>query len=139
VVVAYAHSHSANHASGAGYGLATAWGIAGIACGVACALACRAALFATPVAPPRLVAALASGTLVTVAMFAIAVATAVYGIALAIDAGSLAGESNGPFQVLSVTASLIVLTIVMVAAAGLAATATRRGWRVRGELDAPAQ
>ena len=138
VVVAYAHSHSANHASGAGYGLATAWGIAGIACELACALACRAALFATPVAPPRLVAALASGTLVTVAMFAIATATAVYGIALVIDAGSLAGESNGPFQVLSVTTSLIIVTVVMVAAAVLGATASRRGWRVRGELDAAA-
>ncbi|HTX08996.1 MAG TPA: hypothetical protein VME22_10320 [Solirubrobacteraceae bacterium] len=139
VVVAVAHSAGQHHTSSASSGVAVAWGIAGIGCGVACVLACRAALFATPVAPPRLRAALASGTLVTVAMFVIAAATAIYAVALAIDAGSVAGESNGPFQVLSVTASLIVVTVVMVAAAILAATATRRGWRVRNALAPPAQ
>jgi hypothetical protein len=139
VVVAIAHGRGANaHPSGAGSGLAVVWGIAGLACGVACALACRAALFATPVAPSRLRAALAYGAFVTVAMFLIAAATATYAIALATDAASVAAESNGPFQVLSVTASLILVTIVMVFAALLAATATRRGWRVRGELDAAA-
>jgi hypothetical protein len=99
-------------------------------------LACRAALFATPVGPARLRATLGVGTLVTVAMFVIAMAIAVYAVALAIDAGSVAAESNGPFQLLSVTASLIVVTIVMVAVAVLAATATRRGLGVRGELHA---
>jgi hypothetical protein len=54
---------------------------------------------------------------------------------LVIDAGSLAAEPNGPFQLLSVSASLTVLAIVMVLAAGLAATATRRGWRVRAQLE----
>jgi hypothetical protein len=139
-VVVIAHTRGANaHPPGAGSGLAVAWGIAGIACGVTCVLACRHVLFATPVAPPRLRAALAYGAFITVAMFAIAVATAVYAIALAIDAGSVAAESNGPFQVLSVTVSLILVTIVMVLAALLAAAATRRGWRVRNELAAPAQ
>ncbi len=135
VVVALAHSAGQQHTSGAGSGIAVVWWIAGIGCGVGCVLACRAALFATPVAPPGLRAALTSGALVTLAMFAIAAATAIYAVALATDAAGVAAESNGPFQVLSVTASLIVVTIVMVAAAVLAATATRRGWRVRGELD----
>lgn len=137
VVVALAHGASQGHTSGAESGLVVAWGLAGIGCGVACVLGCRAALFATPVAPGRLRAALASGTLVTIAMSAIAVATAVYAIALAVDASAVAAEPNGPFQLLSVTTSLILVTIVMVLAAGLAAAAARRGWRVRNELGAP--
>jgi hypothetical protein len=119
-----------------GSGIAVVWGIVGLGCGVGCVLACRAALLATPVAPAGLRAALMSGTLVTFAMFVIATATAIYAVALATDAAGVGAESNGPFQVLSLTVSLIVVTIVMVVTAGLAATATRRGWRVRGELDA---
>jgi hypothetical protein len=123
-----------HQASTAGYAGAVVWIIAGLLCAAACALACRAALFATPLGPPRLRAALFSGTLVTIAMFGIATATATYAIALATDAGRVAAEPNGPFQVLSVSASLVVLTIVMAGASVLAAVATRRGWRVRNDL-----
>lgn len=136
VVVALAHAHSPGYHSGSTYGVATAWGIAGIACGVACVLACRAALFATPVTPARLRAALSAGVLVTIAMVVIAVATAIYAIALAIDASQLASTPNGPFQVLSTIVSLVVMVAVMALAALLAATTTRRSWRVRGELGA---
>lgn len=122
------------HASAAGAGIAVAWGIVGLACAVTCVLACRAALFATPVGTARLRAALGAGTLVTFAMLAIALATAVYAIALIADASHLAAEGNGPFQVLSVTASLIVQVVVMVGAGVLATVATARGWRVEREV-----
>jgi hypothetical protein len=132
-VIAIAHAQGPN-GSAAGGGVAIAWGIAGLACGTTCVLACRAALFATPVAPDRLRMALVAGTTVTLAMLAIAAATAVYAIALSADASSVAAESNGPFQLLSVTASLIVMVVVMAAAGGLALVATTRGWRAESQL-----
>jgi uncharacterized membrane protein len=135
VFLAIARSHRNGHPATAGSVAFTVWALAGLACATACVLACRAALFATPVAPHRLRVALVSGAVVTCGMFVIAAATAIYVIALLLDAGSLAAEPNGPFQVLSVSASLIVLTIVMVLTAALAATSTRRGWRVRHELS----
>jgi hypothetical protein len=58
VVVAIAHAHPGHHGSG-GYGLAVAWGIAGLGCGIACALLSRAALFAVPASAIRLRLALA--------------------------------------------------------------------------------
>jgi uncharacterized membrane protein len=128
-------AHPNGHPTTAGYAAAVAWTIAGLVCAAACVLACRAVLFATPVAPPGLRVALVSGAVVTSGMFVIATVTALYAVALVIDAGSLAAEPNGPFQVLSVSASLAVCTVVMVLAAGLAATATRRGWRVRAQLE----
>ncbi len=91
-------------------------------------------LFATPAASARLRVALAAGTVVTVAMLVIALATAVYTIALGADAARVAAESNGPFQALSVTASLIVQLVVMLGAAGLATVATARAWRVERQL-----
>ena len=133
-VIAIAHSHASNHTSSAGGGLAIAWGIAGLACGTACVLACRAALFATPVAPDRLRVALVAGTTVTLAMLAIAAATSLYAIALSVDASHLAGAPNGPFQVLSVTSSLILQLIVMMIAGVLAFLATSRAWRAESQL-----
>ncbi|MBV8999939.1 MAG: hypothetical protein JO304_12815 [Solirubrobacterales bacterium] len=132
-VIAMAHANGPN-GSGAGNGAAVAWGIAGVVCGATCVLACRAALFATPASPPRLRIALAAGTIVTIAMIVIAAATALYAIALAADAARLAGEANGPFQILSVSTSLIVQVLVMVAAGGLAVTTTIRGWQVENRL-----
>ncbi len=134
VVIAIAHAQPPNHTSDAGYAMSVVWGIAGLACGTACVLGCRAALFSTPASAARLRAALAAATLVTVAMLAIAIATAVYAIALTADAPRVAAAPNGPFHVLSVTASLIVQFVVMAGAAVLAATATRRGWRENPQL-----
>jgi hypothetical protein len=134
-VIAYAHAQPPNHTSDTGAGLAIVWGIAGLVCGTACVLACRAALFATAVQTRWLRTALRAGTVVTVAMVAIAAATAIYAVALAADASPLAGESNGPFQVLSVTTSLIIQVAVMVGAAVLAVTTTLRGWRVESQVD----
>jgi len=122
------------HNSAGGSGIALVWGIAGLACGMWCVLACRDALFATQVSAARLRVALAAATVVTFAMVAIAVATAVYAIVLSADASRVAAEPNGPFQVLSVTTSLIIQTVVMVGAGALAAVATARGWRVESEV-----
>ena len=134
VVIAIAHTHAPNHSSVAGNGMAVAWGIAALGCGVTGVLACRTALFSTPVPTAQLRAALVAGTLVTVAMVAIAAAAAIYAIALTLDASQLAGEPNGPFQLLTITASLILQLVVMVGASALAAIATRRGWRAKGQL-----
>jgi hypothetical protein len=134
VAVLIAHAQSPHYTSAAGYAAAIVWWMAGLGCAAACAAACRAALFATPVTPARLRYALASGTLVTIGMLAIAIASTVYAVALILDASRLAGSANGPFQVLSTAASLIIQVIVMVAMSALAGTATRRGWRVSGEL-----
>jgi len=128
VVIALAHN------SAGGSGVAVVWGIAGLACGMTCVLACRKALFSTPTATARLRVALAAGTVVTLAMVAIALATAVYAIALSADASRVAAAPNGPFQVLSVTASLIVQVVVMVGAGALATVATVRAWRVERQL-----
>jgi hypothetical protein len=132
--LAVAHAQAPGHTSDAGYGMAIVWGIAALACGITCVLGCRAALFATPASPARLRVALVAGTLVTLAMLGIAAATAVYAIALPLDASSLAGAPNGPFGLLSTSASLILQAVVMIAAGALALIATVRGWRVQPDL-----
>lgn len=133
VVIAVAHTQGPT-GSTAGGGMAIAWGIAGLVCATTCVVACRAALFATPVASAWLRQALVAATIVTVAMLAIAVAIAVYAIGLSADASSLAAEPNGPFQALSVTASLIIQLVVMLGAGALALLATVRAWRVESQL-----
>lgn len=129
--------HSGHPTTAAGLAL-IAWGLAGLACGAACVIASRTALFAVPASPSRLVSAFACGTLVTLTMVAMSVAVACYAIALPIDAGGLAGSANGPLQAVSAGASLVAVAIVMVLAATLAATSTRRGWRAALQLRAGA-
>jgi hypothetical protein len=109
------------------------WGIGGMACGAVCVAGARRVLFAVPLPAARLASTLRWATLVTAAMIAITVAAAVYGIALSIDASPAAGASDGPFQLLTAGASLVVEATVMLAVGSLAVTTTRRGWRgVRG-------
>jgi len=91
-----------------------------------------------PVTRGWLLVAFACGALATAAMAAIAIATAIYTIALSVDAVALAGEPNGPLQATSVSVSLIEQLIVMVIAGALAAVTTRRGWRAASELAAGA-
>jgi len=92
-------------------------------------MAARAALFAVAMPHWRLLVAYLCGMLVTVAMVAITLAAASYAVVLFADASSLAASGNGPFQLVSVGVSLIVHVLVMVLAATLATTSTRRGWR----------
>jgi hypothetical protein len=135
-LVAVAHvQHPNGPTTGGGIAL-IAWGVAGLACGAVCVLVSRRALFAVRTSPRRLVAAFASGALVTAAMVAITVAVALYAIALPVDAAHLAGGANGPLQAMSVSVSLVLEVVVMAVAAALAATATGRGWRAAGELHA---
>jgi hypothetical protein len=129
--IAIAHGQPTDHSSAVGSAAAVIWGFAGLGCGTACVIACRSVLFATPVTPNRLRYALASSTLLTIAMAAIAVAATIYAVAMILDASPLAAAPNGPFQVLSTGASLVIEVILMVVLSALAATATRRGWRVR--------
>lgn len=128
LVVALAHN------SAGGSSIAVVWGIAGLACGTTCVLACRKALFATPAGTARLRTALAAGTVVTLAMLVISAATAAYAIALIADVSRVAAEPNGPFQVMSVTASLIVQVVVMAGAGALATVSTARAWRAERQL-----
>ncbi len=136
ILIAVAGGHPGQHrtSSTASDIAFTLWGVIGLGCGLACAAGCREALFATPAAPGRLLIALGSATLVSFAMVAIAAAAATYAIALAVNASGLSASANGPFQVLSTGASLLVQVIVMALAGALAVTATRRGWRVAGRM-----
>jgi hypothetical protein len=139
VLIVVAHSVPSHRSTPVGGVAFIAWGVAGLACGAVCVVASRKALFAVPVSRGPLVAAFASGTLVTAAMAAMAVATALYAVALPIDAAHLAGASNGPLQDTSVSASLVESLVVMAMATALAVTTTRRGWRAAGLLTtAPA-
>jgi hypothetical protein len=106
----------------------SAWILIGLLSGGVCALAARSGLFATRVRHQGLLAALACGTLVTVAMALMALATALYVGALAVNASSLAGQDNGPFGVPSVGISIGIQLVVMLGAASLATVSTRRGW-----------
>jgi ribose/xylose/arabinose/galactoside ABC-type transport system permease subunit len=90
-----------------------------------------------PLARGWLVVALACATLVSATMVAMALATAVYAVALPLDASALAGAPNGPLQAISTNVSLIVQLIVMAIAGGLAVTTTRRGWRAVRQPDTP--
>jgi len=129
LLILVAHSQPSQHPSTAGGVAFIVWGLAGLACSAVCVLASRRALFAVPVARRWLLVAFACGALVTAAMAAMAIATAIYTIALSVDASALAAEPNGPLQATSVSVSLVLLLVVMILAGTLAATATRRGWR----------
>ena len=129
LLVWVAHSQQSHHPSTTDRVAFIAWGLAGLACGAVCVLASRRALFAVPLARGWLVAAFACGALVTAAIVAMTIATALYTIALSVDASGLAAEPNGPLQATSVSISLIEQLIVMVIAGTLAVTTTHRGWR----------
>src|ERR1700739_100710 len=81
------------------------------------------------VARAWLIGTLSCATLVAVAMVVITCATALYLIALVLDAPDLVGEGNGPLQPLSVGASLGVVTVGMVPLTALAGISVKRAWR----------
>jgi hypothetical protein len=86
------------------------------ACGIGCAVAARRGLFALEVPGDVLRRTRAWATVTALGMVGIALATAVYLAALLRDAPGLAGQGNGPLELLSVGASLGVALAVMVAA-----------------------
>jgi len=132
LLVLVAHSQGSDHPNTVGGGAFIVWGLAGLGCGALCVAASRRALFSVSLGPPRLLIALLCSSLVSAAMIAIALAGAVYAIALQTDASNLAATPNGPLGVLSTGSSLIGQLGVMVLAGTLAAITTRRGWRVAG-------
>jgi hypothetical protein len=133
-----ASSQPAHHNSKAGGVAFVAWGLAGLACAAICVLASRRALFAVPVAAIWSRVALLCGTLLSAVMVAMALATALYAVALPLDSSALAGAPNGPLQLTSVSVSLILQLLVMVLAGVLATTTTRRGWRALSTPNAAA-
>ena len=109
----------------------TLWTGLALACGVGCAVAARLGLLA--IAVPRDVLRLARACAIVVAlgMVGIAVATAVYLAALVHDAPGLAGQGNGPLEILSVGASLGIQLAGMVAVSFFAGAVAMRGSRLR--------
>ena len=134
ILILVAHFQHSQHPSTVGGIAFIAWGLAGLVCGAVCVLASRRAFFAMAVPRGWLLAAFACGALATAAMVAIAIATAIYTIALSVDAIALVGEPNGPLQATSVGISLVEQLILMVIAGALAVVTTRRGWRAASEF-----
>lgn len=105
------------------------WTGLALACGIGCAFAGRLGLFAISVPRDVLRATTACALLVVLGMAGIALATAVYLVALLHEAPALAGQGNGPFELLSVAASLGIQLVVMTAVllpAGRSAIRLRR-------------
>jgi hypothetical protein len=105
------------------------WTVLALGCGIGCALAARAGLFAITIPRDMLRVTSACATVVVLGMAGITLGTAIYLIALAHDAPSLAGQGNGPLELLSVGASLggqrVVMVVVLVPA-GIGAARARR-------------
>jgi hypothetical protein len=102
------------------------WTVLSLACGIGCAAACRLGLFAASVPRDVLRFATACAVVVAVAMVGVALATAVYLFALVHDASRLAGEGNGPLEILSVGTSIGIQLAVMVAVCAATAVSARR-------------
>jgi hypothetical protein len=139
IMIALAHANAGRSGpTTPGSAAVVLWGIAGLVCGVACVSACRASLFELQVPPRWLRFALKSGAVVVGSMVVVALATALYAMAMLLDAGSLAGQGNGPFQVLSVGSSLVIQAVVMIALCALALLAIARGLRRARGLESEA-
>jgi hypothetical protein len=102
------------------------WTCIALACGIGCALAGRLGLFAIAVPRDVLRASAACALVVVLGMVGIALATAVYLVALLHDAPGLAGDGNGPLELASVAASLGIQLAVMALVAALATLSARR-------------
>jgi hypothetical protein len=125
VLVRLAHSHPSSGIAPAAF---LVWGVAGLLCDGICVFAARQALFRIGVARAWLIGALWAATLVTAAMIVMTCATALYTLALVLDAPGLAGEGDGPFQLMSVGLSLVIATVGMALFAALAAGSVGRTW-----------
>ncbi len=68
-------------------------------------------------------------TFVSMAMIVMTCETALYTIALMLDAPGLAGEGNGPFQLVNVGVSLAVVIVEIALFAALAAGSVGRTWQ----------
>lgn len=107
----------------------TIWTGLALACGIGCALAGRLGLFAITVPRDVLRVSTACAAVVVLGMVGIAVATAIYLAALLHDAPGLAGQGNGPLELVSVAASLGIQLAVMAAVAAQGALRLRASTR----------
>jgi hypothetical protein len=108
------------------------WTVLSLACGLGCAFAGRLGLFAVAVPRDVLRVTAACAGLVAAGMVGITLATAVYLVALLQDAPALAGQGNGPLELMSVAASLGVQLAVMAVVAIPAALSVGR---LRGRAE----
>jgi hypothetical protein len=107
------------------------WTAIGLVCGLGCAMAARLGVFAVVVPRDVLRASAACAGLLVLGMVGITLATAVYLVALVHDAPGLAGQGNGPLELISVVASLGVQLAVMAVVAvpaGLSAVRVGRAY-----------
>lgn len=110
------------------------WTALALACGIGCAFAGRLGLFAIAVPRDLLRVAGACAVVVALGMAGIALATAVYLVALVHAEPAAAAQGNGPLELVSVAGSLAIQLAVMVAVAvpaGLSAVRLRPGTRAR--------
>ncbi|MDQ6810392.1 MAG: hypothetical protein M3Z95_00650 [Actinomycetota bacterium] len=73
--------------------------------------------------------------LLTILLALMTAATALYGIAIAVDAPGLAAEANGPLGLVSTVAALAILVVLMTAITGLAALTSARGLQALHAAD----
>lgn len=124
-VVLLAHGHP--HVGTAGVDIAlVAWAGVGLVCILGCVGVARQGLFAVPASREVLRLAAVCAAAIVVAMLGIALATAVYLLALLADAPGLAADANGPGGLLSVGASLGIVVGAMVLVAVAGSTSARR-------------
>ncbi len=135
LLISLARAQHGNHASSVARGAFLAWLACALLCAGVCVVYARRALFATSIRRAWLAVAFVCGTVVAAVMVATTAATAVYAIALALDASALSSAPNGPLGATSTGASLIEQVVVMALAAAGASVTVRRGWRATRQLS----
>ena len=130
LLVLVAHGvRSRVHPGAAAQGVFVAWALLGLACAAVCVAYARRTLLRIDVPELWLARELRLATLVAAAMAAIALVAMLYALVLLHDAPVLAGSPNGPFQLLSTGASLVIEALAMAMFGALAALSAKRAWR----------
>lgn len=114
-----------------------AWFAIGIGAAALCGLASRAALRLARLGPRALRTGVCGAVVLTAELALMTVAVAAYGIALAVDAPSLANATNGPLGLISSSVGLAVLVALMATITSLAVVTSVRGLRALRAADRP--
>jgi hypothetical protein len=109
-----------------------AWFAIGLGGAVVCALAPRAALRLSHPTPRALRSGVRGAVVLTAALVSMTSASAVYAVAVTVDAPSLATAATGPFGLISTTIALSIVVVLMALISALAATTSLRGLRALG-------
>jgi hypothetical protein len=118
--------HLQEHTTGAWIAF-LAWFAIGLGAATVCGLASRSALHLARPGPRALRAGVCGALVLTTELALMTAAVAVYCIALAVNTPSLANAANGPLGLISTTASLVTLIVLMTTITGLAAITSARG------------